>query len=317
MNFTRNAIDAVRDLEPSRKDVAIHTDQDEHGAVRLRVVDHGNGIAADSHPRLFDAFFTTKPDGMGMGLTISRTLVQAHHGEIGLPKPARGRRRVFGLRYHRPIRYQTRRSAMADGLVNIVDDDAAVRDSIRLLLGSIGLDVRCFSDAQSFLDAFDPNQVACIVLDIRMPGMSGLHLQDALNELGCKQPIIFITGHGDIPMAVQAMRNGAVDFIQKPFRDQDLIDCIHDALNSARAVRAAQDDIEQLRRRFGTLTERERDIFERVATGLANKQIAHELSVSQRTVEIHRAHVMEKLGTRNLAQLVRCHVRLNETLPAT
>ncbi|MEL7538369.1 MAG: response regulator [Pseudomonadota bacterium] len=206
----------------------------------------------------------------------------------------------------------TANSGVADAIVNIVDDDEAVRDAIRLLLGSIGLRVRCFPDAQSFLDQYDSSELGCIVLDIRMPGMSGLRLQELLNERGCSQPIIFITGHGDIPMAVQAMRSGAADFIQKPFRDQDLIDCIHEALNSARAVRASLEDTRLLRQRFDSLTDRERDVFERVAKGLANKQIAHELGVSQRTVEIHRAHVMEKLGARNLAQLVRCHVRLAE-----
>lgn len=206
---------------------------------------------------------------------------------------------------------------MPDAIVNIVDDDEAVRDSIRLLLGSIGLNVRCYADAQSFLDAYNPDDLACIVLDIRMPGMSGLHLQEVLKARGCTQPIIFITGHGDIPMAVQAMRNGAVDFIQKPFRDQDLIDCIHEALDSARAVRAAKSNLDELQRQFESLTARERDVFERVAKGLANKQIAHELGVSQRTVEIHRAHVMEKLAARNLAQLVRCHVQLSATARST
>ena len=199
---------------------------------------------------------------------------------------------------------------MADALVNVVDDDAAVRDSIRLLLSSIGLTVRCYADAQSFLDSYDADELACIVLDIRMPGMSGLSLQEALNARGCTQPIIFITGHGDIPMAVQAMRNGAVDFIQKPFRDQDLIDCIHEALSSARAVHTTREDLALLRRRVESLTARERDVFDRVAAGLANKQIAHELGVSQRTVEIHRAHVMEKLAAKNLAQLVRFHVQV-------
>ena len=201
-------------------------------------------------------------------------------------------------------------SSTEDAVVNVVDDDEAVRDSIRLLLQTVGLTAHCFADAQSFLDAYEPDQVACIVLDIRMPGMSGLDLQEVLNERRCTQPIIFITGHGDIPMAVQAMRNGAADFIQKPFRDQDLIDCIHKALGSARTVHAAQENIGDLRQQYETLTSREREVFERVASGLANKQIAFELDVSQRTVEIHRAHVMEKLNARNLAELVRYHVRL-------
>ncbi len=197
-------------------------------------------------------------------------------------------------------------------IVNVVDDDAAVRDSIRLLLHSVGLSARCFEDADSFLAAYDADALACIVLDIRMPGMSGLRLQEELNTRGSVQPIIFITGHGDIPMAVQAMRNGAADFIQKPFRDQDLIDCIHEALNSARTVHEAHTDSRLLRERYAALTERERAVFDRVARGLANKQVAFELGVSQRTVEIHRANVMEKLNARNLAQLVRCHVQLSK-----
>ena len=196
--------------------------------------------------------------------------------------------------------------------VNVVDDDAAVRDSISLLLRSVELPYRCFADAQAFLDAYDPDEVGCIVLDIRMPGMSGLRLQDRLNEMNSTQPIIFITGHGDIAMAVQAMQKGAADFIQKPFRDQDLLDCINAALNSARAVRDAADEKRDLLVRFETLTPRERQVMELVARGSANKVIAHELDVSQRTVEIHRARVMEKMGARNLAQLVRIHIRLQD-----
>ncbi len=196
------------------------------------------------------------------------------------------------------------------GRVIVIDDDSAVRDSIAFLLRSVQLPYRLYPDAQSFLNDFDPAEVACIVLDIRMPGMSGLTLQDELLARHAAQPIIFITGHGDIQMAVQAMRKGAADFIQKPFRDQDLLDCINGALESAKAVRKASDDQRRLGERYDQLTPREREVMEMVTGGCANKVIAHELAVSQRTVEIHRARVMEKMGARNLAQLVRIQLML-------
>ena len=189
--------------------------------------------------------------------------------------------------------------------VFVIDDDEAVRTSLRLLLKSVGLPVETFASAQEFLDQFDGDRPGCLVLDIRMPGMSGLDLQQKLNAVHSITPIVFITGHGDVPMAVEAMQAGAVDFIQKPFRDQDLIDGIHRALDTDRANRAELRERDEIRRRMGQLTPREREVLDLVTQGKANKVIAGDLNVSQRTVEIHRARVMEKMGASSLAHLVR------------
>jgi FixJ family two-component response regulator len=189
--------------------------------------------------------------------------------------------------------------------VFIVDDDEAVRGSLKLLLKTIGVPAQAYASAQEFLDTFDAQRPGCLVLDIRMPGMSGLELQEALNARGALLPIIFITGHGDVPMAVEAMQRGALDFLQKPFRDQDLLDRIHKALEKDRAGRELLGNRATIRARIAELTPREREVLALVTEGKANKVIAGDLGVSQRTVEIHRAHVMEKMGANSLAHLVR------------
>jgi FixJ family two-component response regulator len=187
----------------------------------------------------------------------------------------------------------------------VVDDDSAVRDALKLLLRSVGHAVETYASAQEFLDAYSEDRPGCLVLDIRMPGMSGLELQQRLNEKHSILPIIFITGHGDVPMAVEAMQAGAVDFIQKPFRDQDLIDRINQALEKDSSNRAALGERNDIRRRLETLTPREREVLDLVVHGKANKVIAGDLKLSQRTVEIHRARVMEKMQASSLAHLVR------------
>jgi len=201
--------------------------------------------------------------------------------------------------------------------VFIVDDDEAVRNALRLLLRSVGLAATALPNAQQFLQTYDPHQPGCLVLDVRMPGMSGLELQQQLNLRGAMLPVIFITGHGDIPMAVDAMQQGAFDFLQKPFRDQDLIDRIQRALERDRANRSEMDQKERARERLDSLTPREREILMLVTQGKPNKVMAADLGVSQRTVEIHRARVMEKMGVSSLAQLVRIVVDLGEDGGAT
>ena len=189
-------------------------------------------------------------------------------------------------------------------LVYLVDDDEAVRDSLGILLRSVGLASEVYASALEFLEHFDPQRHACLVADIRMPGLSGLELQQRLNEQHADIPIIFITGHGDVPMAVTAMKSGATDFIQKPFRDQDLLDRIAKALEIDRARRASRAEGDAIRERLALLTPRETEVMERVVKGQANKVIAMDLGVSQRTVELHRARVMRKLRMRSLAELV-------------
>jgi FixJ family two-component response regulator len=189
--------------------------------------------------------------------------------------------------------------------VFVVDDDEAVRNSLCLLLKSLGMPAVAHESAESFLAAYDDEQPGCIVLDVRMPGMSGPELQDALNRRGAPIPVIFITGHGDVPMAVEAMRHGAVDFLQKPFSDKDLVNRIQLALAADQRNREAIGALDEIRARIAALTPRERQVLELVTQGKSNKVIAGDLGASQRTVEIHRSHVMEKMGANSLAQLVR------------
>jgi two-component system, LuxR family, response regulator FixJ len=198
-------------------------------------------------------------------------------------------------------------------IVFVVDDDEAVRNSLRLLVKSVGLTAAALVSAQEFLATYDPLQPGCLLLDVRMPGMSGLELQQRLNLLGAVIPVIFITGHGDVPMAVEAMQQGAFDFLQKPFRDQDLIDRIQRALEKDRANRAALGERSRIREQHETLTPREREVLALVASGKANKVMAADLGLSQRTIEIHRARVMEKMGASSLAHLVRMVLDLEES----
>jgi FixJ family two-component response regulator len=177
-------------------------------------------------------------------------------------------------------------------------------------LNSVGIPNQTFESATAFLDSFDPDRIGCLVADIRMPVMSGMDLQKELNARKAAIPIIFITGHGDVPMAVNAMKGGARDFLTKPFRDQDLLDRVRSALDAARTESDSQQQLREIRERFESLTPRETEVMELVVNGSANKVIAMDLGVSQRTVELHRARVMQKMSVRSLAELV----RLAETL---
>jgi FixJ family two-component response regulator len=192
--------------------------------------------------------------------------------------------------------------------VFIVDDDAAIRFAMQALMDSVNLNHEIFASADEFLEKISGQRPGCLVLDIRMPGLGGLELQEELIKRGNTLPIIFITGHGDVPMAVEAMQKGAVDFIQKPFRDQELLDRIREALATDEERREAQQHHAEVAHRLERLTNREREVFDLVVTGKPNKVIAYELGVSQRTVEIHRARVMEKMQARSLADLVKMHM---------
>ena len=195
----------------------------------------------------------------------------------------------------------------------VVDGDGAVRSSLQLLFQSLGTPVETFASAQEFLAAFDAERAGCLVQDIRLEGMSGLELQQRMNEIHAMIPIVFITGHGDVPMAVEAMQHGAVDFIQKPFRDQELIDRINQALAKDRDNRAGLKERDAIWRRMQQLTPREREVLDRVGHGKTNKVIAEELQVSQRTVETHRARVIEKMGASSLGHLVRMVIETERT----
>jgi len=190
-------------------------------------------------------------------------------------------------------------------IVFVVDDDDAVRNSLRLLLKSASLSTTAFASAQEFLAGWTADQPGCLVLDVRMPGMSGLELQEELNRRGAIIPVIFISGHADVPMAVEAIQHGAFDFLQKPFSDQDLIDRIQRALAADVGNRQALSQLDELRKRYASLTPREQEVLVLVTDGRANKVMAGDLGLSQRTIEIHRARVMEKMGARSVEQLVR------------
>lgn len=189
--------------------------------------------------------------------------------------------------------------------VFIVDDEEPIRDALSLLMRSVGLPTRVFPHPAAFLDDYQADWTGCLLLDVRMPHISGLELQDTLNERGCTLPVIFITGHGDVPMAVEAMRAGAVDFLQKPFNDEELIRRVQKALREDERQREVLAHTAEIRRRLEDLTPRELELARRIVTGQANKVIAAELELSARTVELHRARIMQKMGARSLAQLVR------------
>jgi FixJ family two-component response regulator len=200
-------------------------------------------------------------------------------------------------------------------VVFVVDDDASMRGALENLLASVGLEARAFASPQEFLQAKRPDVPSCLVLDVRLPGKSGLAFQEDLIRAGISVPVIFITGHGDIPMSVRAMKAGAVEFLTKPFADQQLLDAIHAALERDRALRRDAELVAELRTRYADLTAREREVMKLVAAGRVNKQIAGDLGISEVTVKVHRGQVMRKMRTRSLADLVRMADRLG--LPGT
>ena len=202
--------------------------------------------------------------------------------------------------------------SLNEAKVLIVDDDEAIHDSLHMLMSSVGLESACYASAQEFLTDYDPDLPGCLVLDVRMPGMSGIDLQERLVAMQSILPIVFITGHGEVTMAVHAMRAGAVDFLQKPFSEQALLDRIHQAIEQDANGRALLGRRDAIVERIASLTPRERQVMEMVVDGVANKVIAIDLGGSERTVEIHRARVMKKTGAESLPHLVRLAIQVKD-----
>jgi RNA polymerase sigma factor (sigma-70 family) len=197
----------------------------------------------------------------------------------------------------------------------IVDDDPSVRESTELMLKSVGFNVKTFVSAQDFLKANVQEGLGCLILDVRMPGMSGLDLQEKLVSAKTPLPVIFITGHGTVPMSVRAMKAGAIDFLQKPFDEQDLLDAINRAITQQRERKSKKDEADELQQRLKALTPREYEVFSLLVTGMANKEIAYKLGTSERTVKAHRAQIMEKMNAGSLADLVRFAEKLKTRPP--
>lgn len=203
----------------------------------------------------------------------------------------------------------------SDPVVFVIDDDRMIREGLQSLIKSMGLRVETFASAKDFLAANRPDAPACLILDVRLPGLNGLDLQRKLADGNIPIPIIFITGHGDIPMSVRAMKEGALEFLTKPVRGQDLLDAVQKALEHDRELRKERKELTELRARFDSLTPREREVLELVVAGLLNKQIADQLGTSELTVKTHRAHLMQKTEAESLAHLVRMAERLKSAGP--
>ena len=330
VNLLVNSIHAVMQVDGSRRLIDLETGVDEDDAVSFSIRDSGPGIADENLGRVFERFFTTREGGMGMGLAICQSIITAHGGSIAVSKSRRGWRAlsIYPSRRDRkgePIMsasYQSRvlerprpagNPAEADRpLVILVDDDDGFRGALHELMQSAGLDAIGFASTRDLLKAELPDRPGCFVADVRMPGVSGLDLQQQLVESGDIKPIIFLTAHGDIPMSVQAMKAGAVDFLTKPVRDQTLLDAIAAGIERDIKQRTHAQVVKKHESKLALLTPRERQVLREVATGRINKQIAFDLGISEVTVKLHRGNVMRKMQLASVGELV----RVWEALPA-
>lgn len=318
LNLLLNGFDAVAAQAPDSRRVALRARSSDAG-MTIEVTDSGPGIDEPTLARIFQPFFTTKPRGMGLGLSIGRSIVTAHGGKLSV-QSAPGAGTTF--RIELPLRPgpdaprapQLIAPAARTGTVFIIDDDPSMRRALDRQLQHEGFRVETFESAQAFLDRAPEAGVACIVSDVRMPGLSGLDLQASLTEAGRELPIVFMSGHGDIPTTVHAMKAGAVSFLPKPFTRPELLAAIGEGLARSRARDIARRESADLQARYESLTPREREVFGLVSKGLLNKIVADRLGAAESTVKIHRGRVMQKMGVASVADLVRISERLG--LPA-
>ena len=302
LNLVMNACDAMATTARDDRQIILRTDVAGDGAVRISVADCGDGIAPDKLEQVFEPFFTIQAPRHG---PWPGRMPDDHHGArrevVGQQQP--GARR--DLSFHPDLRQSSVPMNHPTPTVFVVDDDSAVLKSLTRLLRSAGLTVATFSSPAEFLDRHDPMLPGCLVLDVAMPGLNGLELQQALRADGHDRCIVFLTGHGDIPMSVQAMKSGAVDFLTKPVNDDDLLKAIRAAIEKDRIDRQNRDEVAEIEQLLATLTPREREVLEHVISGQLNKQTAADLGTVEKTIKVHRARVMEKLKVESVAELVR------------
>jgi FixJ family two-component response regulator/signal transduction histidine kinase len=314
LNLVLNAFDAVASRDPEDRRVQVRARPSETG-VSIEVHDCGVGMDEVTLARVFQPFFTTKPGGMGLGLSISQTLIAAHGGTLSVrSEPGQGSTFRIELPSHQPLVIEAPQravvSASAADTVFVIDDNDAMRRAIERQLQAEGYRIEAFANAHAFLDRAAQARVACIVCDIRMPGLSGLELQATLARGKLELPIVFISGHADIATSVQAMKGGAVAFLPKPFAKAELLAAVSDALGRSRERDQERQQDADVLARFRSLKPREREVFELVVAGLLNKTIAQRLGIAEPTVKIHRGRVMAKMRADSVADLVRIAERV-------
>ncbi len=301
LNLIVNGMDAIGEAADGQARVTLRARPAGNGQIELCVSDTGHGIAPENLPSIFDPFFTTKTCGMGMGLAISRTLVEAHGGTLWAGEPAGC---GASLQFHAAGRACREPALNAPtATVHLVDDDSSFRAAAARLLRARGFAVRPFASAAALLAQVSPETRGCVVADLRMPGLGGLDLQDALAQACPSLPIVFLTGQGDIPSTVRAMRGGAEDFLEKRCPQRQLIDAVNRALSREAGTRAERTRIQALRSGFDVLTARERQVLTHVVRGRLNKQIAAALGIHERTVKLHRTAITTKLKVHSAVEL--------------
>jgi two-component system response regulator FixJ len=305
-NLLMNALQALDLVPAAERRLVVSVGRNGQDGV-LTVTDNGRGIAPEAMPRLFEPFFSTREGGLGLGLSLSETLASGMGGSLSAAMRRRAARASrCCCRWWRGARMNTPAPHPPQSpLIHLIDDDQAVRDSLSLLIGTVGLRVQGWADPQAFIDGFDRASIGAIVLDVRMPGISGLTVLDRLMAQGVDQPVIMLTGHGTVEMCRRAFKAGAAEFLEKPVDDEQLLEALQQAVRQHVRSRERSQADNAARERVAQLSEREREVLAFIVQGLTNKEIARTLALSPRTVETHRANLFAKLDCDSLAQLIR------------